>query len=292
MQTEELHQKLVQAYSLSNLNKISLTLIKLYKDKKYSVLRKIADHISNSICIEIDESGKGFSKFMMLYHPDRADFHLMEIDRLAKEDNYEDLLSYAHILQLSRIEELESALNSYEDVDYSPVYEWDIESKGFSYFYEQDEKQDTKAQTQVFCTFYDAIKNRMFEDPKMEFPSYYLEDIDEIELASSGINELEGLEYCKHVKKLDLSDNCIFDLSLFFSLSYLEELDLSDNEIELIDTLGNLEHLKSLNLSNNPVSDITPLLDLPWLEYIDLKDTNVPEAQIKMLTDLGIIVEN
>jgi Leucine-rich repeat (LRR) protein len=151
---------------------------------------------------------------------------------------------------------------------------------------EEKEKSDVK-----FINFYDAIKLRMYESTDQEFPAYYLEDIDEFELASSGINDLEGVEFCKHVKTLDLSDNHIYDLTPLFGLTLLEELNLSDNDITDIDTLCNLENLKVIHLANNNIDDISSIMKLPRLEYADLRGTKVSGNQIDELKELGVTVE-
>lgn len=297
MTLNELHSRLIEAYSPDNLNRIALTLISFYKNQQYSTLKKIADHISDSISIEIDENGKGFSKFMMLYHPDRAIFHIKAIDQLFAENNYDGLLEYSHILLLTHIEEVAASLENYEEIDYSPVYEWDFNTEGFTIIHDNDSENSSpehsaKENTSTrFYNFYDAVKVRMFDSTDKEYPSYYLEDIDEFELASSDINDLEGIEFCKHVKILDLSDNHIFDITPLFGLNLLEELNLSDNDITDIDTLSNLENLKAIHLANNNIDDISPIMNLPRIEYADLRGTKVSENQIEELKQLGVIVD-
>lgn len=292
MTTKELQKKIIEAYSTENLNKISLTLINLYKEQKFSSLQLIAEMIDDAVDIEITSTGKGFSKFMMLYHPDRATFHLNEIERLAEKDDYDGLLGYSHILLLSRIDEIAGSLNNYEDIDYSPVYEWDLDTEGFSIIDDTKAKKhfNTKPATNGL-TFYDAIKVRVFEDTNIEYPSYYLEDTDEFELSASDIDDLDGVQFCIHARSIDLSDNKISDLSLLFGLSLLEELNLSDNLIENIDVLSNLLNIKVLYLSNNNIDDISPLLELPKLEYVDLTGTSVSKLQIDKLAEGGILVD-
>lgn len=290
MTTKELHLKLKQAYAIDNLNVISLTLIDLYKNMQFTVLRKIAEIISDSVIIEIQENGKGFSKFMMLYHPDRCSYHVNEIDKLASENNYDGLLNYAHILLLARIDEIANSLDSYEDVDYSPVYEWDFNASGFSVVDDFEIKEEEKS-TVKECNFYDAVKMRVFENVEMEYPFYYLEDIDELELSGSGINDLEGAEFCIHTKNMDLSDNRISDLTPLFGLSLLEDLNLSDNQIEDIEILNNLIHLKTLNLAHNLVRDIAPLLELGKLDYVDLTGNKIKGEQIEALIESGVTVD-
>jgi len=290
MTTQELQQKLLDSYSTKNLNSISLVLINLYKNQQFATLRKIAEIISDTTKIEIAEDGKGFSAFMMLYHPDKSVYHINEINRLAAQDKYDALLEYTHVLKLSRIEEIANSISDFEDIDYAPVYEWDYSAEGVTIF---DGKKQSKRNSSaiVFYNFYDGIKIRMFGNTETEYPSYYLEDIDEFELSSSNINDLEGVEFCIHAKTMDLSDNCSSDLTPLFGLSLLEELNLADNKIECIDALSNLENLQSLDLSNNNIEDISPLFDLEWLDYVDLRGNNINYQQVEKLIRLGIAVD-
>ena len=292
MTITDLQKQLEEAYSIGNLNNISLTLINLYKNEQYSILQKIVEIISEFVDIEISSEGKGFSKLIMLYHPDRSNHYLNEIKTLADENNFDGLLAYSHILKLERIEEISNSLNSYEDIDYSPVYDWDIETDGFTIIHDNEKSQSKTTSKKIReYDFYDAVKMRHYGHTDIEFPSYYLEDIDEFELSSSNINDLDGVQFCIHAKIVDLSDNKIVDLSPLNGLERLEELNLADNLIGDIDALGNLVNLKSVNLSNNQIEDISPLLELEKLEYVDLTGNPNLSAQIRSLTDLDITVE-
>jgi len=298
MTTSELHNKLKEAYSNQNLNKITVTLINLYREQQFGTLRQIADMISESVEMPVDSDSRYFSKMMMLYHPDRGDFHRNEIDRLAAINDYDALLSYAHILMLGKIEEIASTLSSYEDIDYSPVYEWDLDLNNFTIINTRaknssDDEYNVIEEVRTDrrgCTFYEGIQKRMFGDTITGFPSYYLEDLDEIELSQSGIRDLDGIQYCRHAVVMDLADNSISDISLLWDLTLLEELDLSGNYVEEIDSLVNLRNLKTLNLSHNAVNDVSYLLHLPNLEYVDLTGTRVTQSQINKLEASGVTV--
>ena len=296
MKINDLHLELSKAYSIDNLNKISLTLLNLQKNRQYSVLQKIAEIISDFVIIRITDDGKGFSKFMMLYHPDRAQFHLREINRLTLQNNFDGLMEYSHILRLERIEEIAASLDSLEDIDYAPVYDWDFETEGFSIVDDSDSSEFVRVKTKtstklIGYNFYDAIKLREFGDTESEFPSYYLENIDEFELSSSDINDLDGVQFCIHAKSIDLSDNRIADLSPLSTLVNLEELNLSDNEISFIDDLAYLTGLKSVNLANNLIEDIEPLFELEHLGYADLTGNKIDQVQINKLRCSGITVD-
>ena len=294
MNITELNHKLIEAYAVGNLNNISLTLINLFKTQQYSVLQKISEIISDYVSISISDDGKGFSKFMMLYHPDRASFHINEINRLTAQNNFDGLLDYSHILKLERIEEITASLNSYEDIDYSPVYEWDMDTEGFSIINDSQPVEIIRTKTNtkpVGYAFYDAVKLREYGHTDIEYPSFYLEDIEEFELSGSDINDLDGIQFCVNAKTIDISDNRITDLSPLTGLVNLEELNLTDNQIGYIDCLSNLRSLKSILLANNNIEDITPLYELEKLEYADLSGNKIDIGQIEKLTELGITVD-
>ncbi len=294
MTIKELKDKLLEAYSNNNLNKISHTLIDLYKNQQWAMLQKIAEIISDLVVVEISSEGKGFSKFMMMYHPDRAGYHINEINRLAEQNLFDELLAYSHILKLERIEEISSSLSSYEDIDYSPEYEWDMEAEGFSIINDFGNVETVKPQSTKTAlngyNFYDAVKVREYGDTEIEYPSFYLEDIEEFELSSSDIIDLEGIQFCKHARTIDISNNRISDISPLLGLTDLEELNLSDNEIGIIDELSSLKSLRSVHLSNNNIEDISPLYELEKLEYADLSGNNIDIAQLNKLAELGITV--
>lgn len=290
MTIEELQKKLQEAYILKNLNNISLTLINLYKNQQYSILQKIAAIINDFIDIEITADGKGFSKLIMLYHPDRANYYLNEIKKLTEQNNFDGLLEYSHILKLERIEEIANSLNSFEDIDYSPVYDWDLNTDGYSIINDSETVKDIITQPKEY-DFYDAIKIRQYGNTDIEFPSYYLENIDEFELSSSNIIDLDGVQFCIHAKTIDLSDNRIADLTLLIGLAHLEELNISDNQIGNIDALSNVRNLKRIFLSNNHIEDISPLFELEKLDYVDLSGNMISNDQISKLIELGVTVD-
>lgn len=293
MDIKELQQMLLEAYSTSNLNKISLTLLNLYKTQQYQVLQKISELISDFVTVTIKDDGKGFSKLIMLYHPDRAGYHKGEINRLAVENNFDRLLEYSHILKLERIEEISVAMRSYEDIDYSSVYDWDMETEGFTIINDSEPVDIIKTKTNtdpVGYTFYDAIKIREYGHTDIEYPSFYLEDIEEFELSASDIDDLDGVQFCINVRNLDMSDNRITDLAPLTGLSNLEELNLSDNQIGYIDALCTVGNLKSLMISNNEIEDISPLFGLGRLEYVDLSGNRINIEQIRELSGRGVTV--
>jgi Leucine-rich repeat (LRR) protein len=290
MTIQGLKKQLEEAYTLRNLNNISLTLINLYRNQQYSILQKIGEIISDFVEINISPEGKGFPKLIKLYHPDRYDYYINEINRLGDQNDFDGLLKHSHILKLERIEEIAGSLTSFEDIDYSPVYDWDIDTEGFTVINDKNRDKIFKTRPKGY-DFYDAMKIRQYGRTNVEFPSWYLEDTDEFELSSSDIIDLDGIQFCIHARTIDLSDNRITDLSPLIGLKQLEELNLSDNRIEIIDDLNRLPNLKRLFLSNNHIEDISPLFEMDLLDYVELSGNRVSQEQISKLTEMGIKVE-
>lgn len=296
MDIHTLEKRLLEAYSPENLNKIAATLLLYYKNREFSILQSIAGFINEFVPVEIDQTGKGFSTLMMLYHPDRADFHKKQIEKLALINDFDKLLEYSHILHLERMDEIALVQEELDDIDYSPVYEWDLDTEGFHEVKDTEDPDEnlnrgwTEGEMEV-TTFFDAVKIRNYGHTDIDFPTYYLEDFEEFELSASDINDLDGIQYCVHAKTFDLSDNFIYDLELLKSLTSIEDLNLADNEIGYIDAVGYLKNLHRLNLSNNKLSDISPLFELENLEYVCISGNNIDFRQIERLIAIGIEVE-
>lgn len=292
MEIKELYDELIKAFSSENLNSITAKLIVLYKNKNYSKIREIANRISKYVSIDEENDAKCFSKLVMLYHPDKGEQFRSEIKTLYEQNDFEKLNQFSHIFLTENIDDVVVSEIS-EDVDYNPEYAWDFEGNdGFDIddtVIENDE-DSSYDEAEFEKSFYNLIKIREYGKIDIEFPSYYLEDFEEFEMAYSGLETLDGVEYCTHVKILDVSNNAISDLDSLWGLENLEELYLANNEIGIIDTLSNLTRLKIVDLSGNQIDDISPLLELENLEYVNLIGNPVSKSQIHSLEKNGTIV--
>jgi len=288
-----LYIQLKEAYTEVNLNRISRNLIRLYNEQQFDMLKRIVAMIADWVTIKFGEDRKGFSKLIMLYHPDRIQYYHDELENYLISKNSERLHRLEHILAIQNIEEIAFILDNYEDIDYTPEYGWDMDISGFSYFSETGSSKHSVRKTKVSknnYSFYDAVRIRNYGNTTTSISTCYFEDWDEIELAESEIFDLDGIEYCINAVSIDLSGNSITDISPLFGLPSIEELNLSNNKIGYIDALSNLLKLKTVDLSNNRIDDISPLFDLPKLEFCDLSGNKIPPAQILELEELGISV--
>lgn len=291
--TEELKIRLLEAWSESNLNKIARNLIRLYQEKQFEKLNVISGMISEWIEIVIEPDGKGFAKIISLYHPDRGDYYRNQISTAAHLQDVQVLSRFEHIFVIQDIEEIAANIECCDDIDYHPEYAWDIKDSGFSYF-DCDQKRPSAKSRKAACkgyTFYEAVKIRHYGNTKIELPSCYLEEMDEIELSESAINDLDGVEYCIYTVILDLSFNRITDISPLENLDRLQELNLANNLIADIGALTNLRHLQSVDLSNNSIDDVSPLFEIDKLEYADLSGNKIPQRQITELREMGVTVD-
>lgn len=291
MSANKLYEKLKKAYSDKNLNQITSNIIELYKYKRLGQIRSLVNKISPCILIEEENDAKCFSRLVMLYHPDKGEFYRNKIDQYFSLGQFEKLEEFSHILLLEDFD-ISPAYILDEDIEYNPEYNWDNSQNGYSYFSDsvEDYSEEFGTDTEYDRTFYNAIKLRMYGNLKQEFPSYYLEDMDDIEFAESGIELLDGIESCKHAVTINLTSNNITDISNLWYLNRVEELYLARNQIGYIDALSNMLNLKVLDLSNNEITDISPLLGLENLEYVNLIGNRIAKKQIEILKEKNLLL--
>lgn len=297
---KELFKQLTEAYSDANLNQISGKLIQLYKSKQHGAIIEITNKIAGYTGVIADEKiNKCFSGLIMLYHPDRGESIRSEIGSLFKVGDYDKMKGFSHILLtidfVNEDHPVEIDGDEYFDIDYEPEYAWDesTDEYGFNTYHAEDLSGDHEPMygaEEFERSFYNVLKLRIYGNLDMNFPTYYLEDFEEIEMADSDLDYLDGIQFCKQAKIINLSGNRLSDLAILYNMKGIEELYLADNQIVYTEILGKLPNLKSLDLSNNEIEDISPLLQLENLQYINLVGNKVPSRQIDQLKELGVMV--
>lgn len=129
-----------------------------------------------------------------------------------------------------------------------------------------------------------------------------LSQLEELEAASINLNTVEALANFHALRRLNLQQNAITDISTLsgwdcpleylnlasnnivspetsLAFTALTELDLSGNALLGVEFLQNLSSLVHLDLSWNPISDITPLEDLASLCWISLDESPVLDIE-------------
>ncbi len=290
MTIKELYNNLKEAYSQENLNKITSQLILLHKNKNYGTICSYVKKINKYISINAVNESKYFSKLIVLYHPDRGDLIRKNLKDLYLQNDYENLNKYAHIHSVLEIEN--EYIETLDDsIDYNPEYYWDADIDDDFNVYTECDLFDNQPDIYDFDnSFYNILRIREYGRNNLDIPNYLFEDCEEFEMAYSGIESLDGIEYCRQIKILDVSNNDISDIRNLWDLQNLEELYLANNQIEDIETLSNLSLLRVLDLSTNLIEDISPLFNMSNLKYVNLIGNFIPEYQIETLSKNGVVI--
>ena len=109
-----------------------------------------------------------------------------------------------------------------------------------------------------------------------------------LDLSNNCIAEVSCISHLCHLSTINLSSNRILDLSPLSSNSSLQVIDLSNNKIESInfETLNSLTNLRCLYLTGNPCVDTTPhyrrqlVTCIPSLQYLDTQAVTETERRL------------
>lgn len=115
--------------------------------------------------------------------------------------------------------------------------------------------------------------------------------LSEIDIANNQqIENLNALSKLSNLKRLDISNTRINDLSPIRNLTKLESLICEGTQVESLTHLRYLSNLRVLNLNNTPVYDLKALQSIDKLEQLYLNHTQInnldPLSQLKHLMDL------
>ena len=134
--------------------------------------------------------------------------------------------------------------------------------------------------------FVSAVKKSLDIDKYINLNADILSDVEYLDLSSSGIENISGIEYCTNLKYLDISANNISNLYYIKDLKNLKYLNISDNEVDTTYYLGNLTNLTSLDIKSNNISDLSNLEKLVNLEQLILSGNDLSTVDISNLNKL------
>lgn len=92
---------------------------------------------------------------------------------------------------------------------------------------------------------------------------------------NKGITSVEGLQYFTKIKRMELNENSIVDITPLSHLPNLEWLDLNDNNITTIPDFSANIKLKNLFIQRNIVLNTSGLAGVQSLEYIELSNNRI-----------------
>lgn len=293
MEIKDLYTSLKEAYTAENLGLISGRIIEMFREHKYDALRAVQRVVSEYVPCEEEKINRVFSRLIMIYHPDRLSQNINQMDLAYKNGDFEALYSMSHILTVQNLEPEQVTVSSIlTDEDLAEEFGWDEGADGFSYFMDQDQYEEGEGDDLDYThrSFLTALKRRVYGNLNVDFPMYLLEDLEEIEMADYEIEYLDGIEACRHVRVVDLSNNNLTDLTDLGELRQIERLYLTNNYIHLIDALSNLTVLQVLDISYNEVDDLSPLFELSHLSYLNVMGNRIPPWQMEKLQLNGVTI--
>jgi Leucine-rich repeat (LRR) protein len=116
--------------------------------------------------------------------------------------------------------------------------------------------------------------------------------IRKLDLSQSRVTDISSLSALTSLDSLDLSRTQISDISPLRSLTNLQNLDLSYTQVTDLSPLQSLTNLQSLNLSVTQVTDLSPLQSLANLQSLNLSRTQIsdisPHQSLTSLQNLDI----
>ncbi len=293
METGDLYQKLIEAYTPENLGLISGRIIDLFRERKYDALRALQKVVNEYTPCQEEKINRVFSRLIMLYHPDRLGQSLARLEAAFQKADFEELYTMSHILTVQNMEPEQVVVSSIlSDEDLAEEFGWDADTDGYSYFMAGEEEQADHDSEEDYDgpSFLTALKRRVYGNLNVDFPMYLLEDLEEIEMADYELEYLDGIDACRHARAIDLSNNNLTDISELAYLRQVERLYLANNHVSLIDALSNLRVLQVLDLSFNDVDDLSPLFELSHLSYLNVMGNRIPAWQLETLQLKGVSV--
>jgi hypothetical protein len=290
MDYEALRDRLTQAYTPENLNRITYKIIAAYRNRNYVYIRNLAGRIG--IQDKKDRINRLFLKLIALYHPDRLAYYRRQITALDSRSDTKRLDQLAHIFQSLEYVDSEKTISQAEFAAADDQDETDIwhspdparRNRAFDpaefKLWPIDDDRD----------FLSALKHKEYGNTGAGFSEYDLSLIDEIELSGYGISDLTGIHLCTSLSSLDLSSNNISDINGLHHLHLLEDIDLSFNRVVDIGALIELQNLGDIDLSFNRVRDILPLLNLNSLKHLNITGNPIPASQAHEFHKREIII--
>ena len=115
---------------------------------------------------------------------------------------------------------------------------------------------------------------------------------EEVDLDNRRMADIGPMRALAHVRKLNLRQNRLTDLSALAGMTALEELDFSDNQVSDLSPLRQLTRLKKVAGRNNKVVSLEALAGLLALEELDLSQNRIasiaPLVGLKQLRTLRL----
>lgn len=232
---------------------------------------------------------KLFYSIIKKLHPDRLTTLRLEFNIAVQKSDREKLYGLKKLLDVKA--HTASVKQQRFDFDYEETFEpGGGRETGFGFGFDDEDHQDDYSEDEG--SFINAVKRELFGNHSFVIDPSDLGQIDGVlNLQEYNLEDIDGIEYCRNVRILNLAGNDIFNIYDLQHLTELEELYASSNRISDISTLGELKSLELLELYGNDIEDISPLLTMENLKFADLRSNPVEDrSPVAVLEERGVIV--
>ena len=121
-----------------------------------------------------------------------------------------------------------------------------------------------------------AVAEKVGADPA-RITADVLRSLTSLTVRDREIENLEGLQHARNLKRLDLGNKLISDITSLANLVNLEGLSLHRNAIADISALAGPTNLRSLTLYDNRITDINALSGLKQLQELEVQSNAITE---------------
>ena len=122
-----------------------------------------------------------------------------------------------------------------------------------------------------------AIAEALGKSPNAPITAEEMERLRRLDVENRGIQDLTGLQFATNLNELHLRENQIADLSPLAGLVELVRLELSHNPVSDMSALRGLKNLNHLSMNHTSISDISLVRSLPSLTIFGFRDTHVSD---------------
>jgi hypothetical protein len=317
-EAERLHRKVQNHLNSHTLQEISRILIDSYRGGKNHVLRRFAEAAFTEDDHRETAPNRLFLKLIKFYHPDRTEALARESNRALERGDTASLSAFLKALSAGADgKELPGSSDQtgtprrsgsgrsegYERRDerytysFEEEYRYGEEDFGYrTYTPFEDEFGDPEAEAfvgpDIDFDFLSAVSAEYLGNLGMPLGPSDLAALEgELDLSGYGMSELDGIEYCRAVTRLNLTHNRIDNLYSLRYLVYLRELFLAENHIHSLDNLVELFNLEILDVSRNDIEELAPLIELENLKFVDARENPLRfSEEIRELERRGVVV--
>ena len=232
------------------------TTVKKYKqsNNKYTIVVKSNRAISNK-----DENGNDTSWYLDGWK---------YVSEMKNDSNVESYINNIYNYYMDKyVPYYKSELYIYKTFDRD--IDITVELTDFNY---DTKTVEIESEKQSITITDEKLYSAIIEQLEISEDTIVFEKKDESKTINISENELQK------VKKLQLNNLNLKDITGLEGFKFVEELNISNNNITSINSLSQLTTLRKLEAFGNTISDISPISNITTLEYLDISKNNLKDS--------------